>query len=395
MALMFPRLARNFAKNGYYPTDEATLERILNALGGPHDDQRVRILDPCAGEGMAILEASHRLGRERTDVYGIEFDRERARHMQSVVDVGIQSDLMDTVISPRSFGLLFFNPPYGDLVSETGGSSKWYAGKGRQRLEKLFYQRSVHLLQYGGVMVMIVPSYTLDDELSSWVAQHFDRVSVYRAAVDTFQQVVVFGVRTKRNALLANSKTKKVKALLQDVGSKQVEPDILPERWNSDLFVVPAAQGSTPHCYRVSLEPEQLEQEIDCLGGLWPDFNLAFWTDGVTQRRPLRQLSSWHLALSLAAGGISGVVTSNAGRQLVVKGDTFKEKASKVEFDEDADGNITERRILTDRFVPVIMAWDVTPGSPERGQLFTITSTPEPASPIETADADTESAETA
>src|SRR3546814_5761254 len=32
MALMFPRLARNFANNGYYPTDEAQLERTLNAL---------------------------------------------------------------------------------------------------------------------------------------------------------------------------------------------------------------------------------------------------------------------------------------------------------------------------------------------------------------------------
>lgn len=32
MALMFPRLARNFARNGYYPTDETTLERTLQAL---------------------------------------------------------------------------------------------------------------------------------------------------------------------------------------------------------------------------------------------------------------------------------------------------------------------------------------------------------------------------
>ena len=32
MALMFPRLARNFVKNGYFPTDEPTLERALNAL---------------------------------------------------------------------------------------------------------------------------------------------------------------------------------------------------------------------------------------------------------------------------------------------------------------------------------------------------------------------------
>ncbi|GEN23086.1 O-methyltransferase [Halomonas cupida] len=388
MALMFPRLARNFAKNGYYPTDEATLERVLNALDASHD-QRVRILDPCAGEGMAILETAHRLGRERTDAYGIEFDLERARHMQRVVDVGIQSDLMDTVISPRSFGLLFFNPPYGDLVGETGGS-KGYAGKGRQRLEKLFYQRSVHLLQYGGVMVMIVPGYVFDDELSNWVAQHFDRVSIYRAAVDTFQQVIVFGVRTKRNALLANSKTKEVKTLLQGIGSKDIEPDILPEYWSSESYDVPPASSSTPHCYRVSLEPEQLEQEMDRLGGLWPDFNLAFWTDGVTQRRPLCQLSSWHLALSLAAGGISGIVTSRSGRQLVVKGDTFKEKAAKVEFEEDADGNITERRILTDRFVPAIMAWDVTQGSPERGKLFKITSTPANVPVTETAD--TESA---
>jgi hypothetical protein len=29
---MFPRLARNFIKNGYFPTDEPTLERVLSAL---------------------------------------------------------------------------------------------------------------------------------------------------------------------------------------------------------------------------------------------------------------------------------------------------------------------------------------------------------------------------
>lgn len=59
-----------------------------------------------------------------------------------------------------------------------------------------------------------------------------------------------------------------------------------------------------------------------------------------------------------------------------MKGDTFKKKSSKVGFDEDTNGNISERRILTDRFVPAIMAWDVTPHSPDKGRLFTITSTP-------------------
>ncbi len=63
MALMFPRLARNFIKNGYFPTDEPTLERALSALApasGP-----LSILDPCAGEGVAIAEAAHALGREQ------------------------------------------------------------------------------------------------------------------------------------------------------------------------------------------------------------------------------------------------------------------------------------------------------------------------------------------
>ena len=60
MALMFPRLARNFVKNGYFPTDEPTLERALNALAP--SDGPMCILDPCAGEGVAIAEAAHALG---------------------------------------------------------------------------------------------------------------------------------------------------------------------------------------------------------------------------------------------------------------------------------------------------------------------------------------------
>ena len=62
MALMFPRLARNFIKNGYFPTDEPTLERALAALApaeasaGP-----LCILDPSAGAGVAIADRDTRL----------------------------------------------------------------------------------------------------------------------------------------------------------------------------------------------------------------------------------------------------------------------------------------------------------------------------------------------
>ena len=84
MALMFPRLARNFAKNGYYPTDEASLERTLSALAP--SDGPMCICDPCAGEGVAIAEAAHALGPELTSAYAVEFDQERATHARLLVD---------------------------------------------------------------------------------------------------------------------------------------------------------------------------------------------------------------------------------------------------------------------------------------------------------------------
>ena len=50
--LMFDRVARNHIKNGYFPTDEATLAGIADRLdiGG----SEVRIFDPCCGEGLAL-----------------------------------------------------------------------------------------------------------------------------------------------------------------------------------------------------------------------------------------------------------------------------------------------------------------------------------------------------
>ena len=70
MALMFPRLARNFVKNGYFPTDEPTLERALAALAPAESSNGpLCIIDPCAGEGVAIAEAAHALGREQVQAF--------------------------------------------------------------------------------------------------------------------------------------------------------------------------------------------------------------------------------------------------------------------------------------------------------------------------------------
>lgn len=391
MALMFPRLARNFARNGYYPTDEITLERALQALA-PSPTGRMRIFDPCAGEGVALAEAAHVLGRDQVEAFAVEYNSERADHARKLLDRVLHSDLMDTMISRQSFGLLWLNPPYGDLVSDHAGASQ-YQGSGRRRLEKLFYQRSLPSLQYGGTLVFIVPHYVLDDELCGWLCNHFRELRIYSAADPTFKQVVIFGIRIRRQDMAKPREVAQVRERLQAIGAGQETAEVLPSTWTSERYAVLPAVNELEHFYRMTLEPDQFGAEIQRLRGLWSDFRLHFGQTGVQPRSPVMQLSQWHLALALAAGAITGVVTSQSGRVLALKGDTYKDKVAKTGFTEDENGNVSETRILTDRFVPIIRAWDMTPGSENLGRVITISSSadslPEPEEPVAVCDPDT------
>ena len=368
MALMFPRLARNFVKNGYFPTDEPTLERALTALAPA--DGPMCILDPCAGEGVAIAEAAHALGREQVRAFAVEYDAERAAHARGLVDRCIHGDLMDTLISRQTFGLLWLNPPYGDLSKDANGNIG-YQGQGRARLEKLFYQRTLPLLQYGGVLVFIVPSYVLDAELVGWLTRHFADLRIYRAVETQFKQVVVFGRRVRQRDQASDS-VKATRGLLLQIGQGDVEAEELPLEWPFLPYSVPTSPVEPEHFYRVTMEPEQFADEVGQLQGLWPALDTHLGAAQQSLRPPARALSHWHLALALAAGAISGVVKSRAGRVLVVKGDTHKEKTLQTEYTERDDGSVAETRILTDKFVPVIRAWDMTPSSPTRGEVLTI-----------------------
>jgi hypothetical protein len=363
---MFTRLARNFAKAGYFPTDEPTLERCLSALEPAPG--LTCILDPCAGEGAAIAELAHDLGRDRVRAYAVEYDVDRATHARRLVDRCLHADLMDTFISRQAFGLIFLNPPYGDLVRDQCGG---YEFRGRPRLEKLFYQRALPLLQYDGILVFIIPVYTLDAELVGWLTRHFVELRAYRAVETQFKQIVIFGRRARQRDQEAEGARVARTTLLQ-AGRGEIELVELPHEWPFLPYAIPSSSSEPEHFYRNSLEPEQFAAEVGRLKGLWPAMDTHLGAAQQFLRPPARALSRWHLALALAAGAISGVVRAKSGRTLIVKGDTHKEKSSTTEFTELEDGKVAEMRVLTDRFVPVIRAWDVTPGSATLGQVLTI-----------------------
>ncbi|MCL1861896.1 MAG: class I SAM-dependent methyltransferase [Proteobacteria bacterium] len=367
MALMFPRIARNFAKAGYYPTDEGTLERVLTAFAPV--DTLVSILDPCAGEGVALAEVAHALGREHVCAHAVEFDAERAAHARKLADKCLHADVMDTIISRQAFGLLWFNPPYGDLQRDANGNLG-YQGKGRGRLEKLFYQRAMPLLQYDGIIVAIVPTTTLDDEFVGWITNHFADVRVFKAVDRQFRQVVIFGRRVRQRDQETTA-SRNAREMLVRIGKGDCEATELPEVWTFEPVVVPRSRSEPEHFYRVSMEPEQFAREVERLQGLWPTLGAVFGNWQKAQRRPARALSPWHLALALAAGAITGIVKS-AKRIFVIRGDTFKAKKVKKEAELHEDGTLVERTVALDCFKPAIRAWDFTPDSKTFGELMTI-----------------------
>ena len=375
--LMHPRVAHNYAKAGYYPTDSETVTRVINALSIAEPHQVARIIDPCAGEGEALNTIKQTLGSSVIESYGVEYDQARAKVTASQTDYCLRSDLFDTVIEMRQFGLLFLNPPYGDMTPETyhaGHISSIDDKGGRKRLEKEFYQRTFAYLAYGGVLVFIIPYTVLDEQLSTWLSSHFSELRIYQAVDKQFKQLVIFGIRTRVQAIKKEQRAKSFERL-QVIYNQAKDVEELPEVWPFEPYLIPGHSSELKHFYRVSIDPVQLADEIERLKGLWPEFKLRMRHTQTASRAPLAKLSDWHLSLALAAGELHGVVQSPlSGRILAIRGDTYKTKKRHVETIDDGKGNITEQVILTDKFVPVIKAWDMTPDSAHKGQLFNIAS---------------------
>ena len=363
--LMHPRVANNHADNGYFPTDDATLAGIAARLDIGGGD--ICIFDPCCGTGAALAKLSEHLSAcgSLCRSFGVELDAERAADASAVLGHVVRADIEDCLLQPKTVGLLFLNPPYGyanrdQLSSESG-----------RRLEQVFLDRTMHVLQEGGILVLIVPVQSLSDSFARGIASRFTELRMYRAAVDTYKQVVIFGIKPRLRADIGRALAKQQQAMLTQ-----------PEN------ALPIHESAADCCYEVPPSPEKsfrpisfkveaagLAGELAALGSqtLWPHFGQWFAeTLSPDKRRPLCALGQWHAALALAAGQVSGIVTAADGRRLLVKGSTYKTKVTTAEEQYGDDGNITVTTTALDRFVPSIRAIDLTVGSDGFGDVLTI-----------------------
>lgn len=358
MALMFQRLARNYIKNGYFPTDGDTTQRVLHHLSVNPDTRGTRLLfDPCCGEGTALAEVAHHLDMQCPDdpcvSYGIEFNQDRFDHAKTLLSTCIKADINDCFIGRQQFGLLWLNPPYGDTVSDNASLS----GDKTKRLEKQFFQDTVNSLVFGGVIVLIIPAYSLDKQYANWLIKHFDQLRVYRAPASQFKQVVVMGIK-KRVTDHVTSKQ------IQAVITQGKDLDELPELPMVPEFVytVPPTVNQNVKLYSLRIDADELHAAHG-FTGLWPQFDTTLSNPFKRPRKPLTKMSDWHLALALTSGQVNGRVTSTNGRTLLIKGDSYKVKQTSVETQFDEDGNPREIRTAIDQFVPAITGIDLTDGA--------------------------------
>lgn len=369
MALIFPRIARNVAKNGFFPTDDDTVKRIGYMLA-PSGEKTVRVLDPCCGEGVAVQRLVKQLGL-RAQTYGVELDTERAVKARSRLTRILWSDFQDTSIESGAFDLLFLNPPYGSLSADKAATGN----DDITRFEELFVRRSIPTLAMGGVMILIIPVYEMRAKLCTWLARSFSRLVVRRASVDTYKQVVIFGVRRR-------SFQGDVSGLVADLMKLAESPDQIPDLPDSpDAWIDPPyvinASGSTHVPIRFvahALDPVFLEDQVKRTPVLWSAFENSLGQGGMAPNKPpLHDMSDWHIAMLTASGQSNGLIVDETGYQMLVKGQTNKTSRRDVVIEYDEDGlPRAEVTTVRERFVASIRALDLTPGSPRFGECFTV-----------------------
>lgn len=359
MALLFTRLARNFVKAGYFPTDDETLQRIQHFLMPA--SRPMRLLDPCCGEGAALadirLGLQERAGEDSVSIeaLGVEFDKERAWHAKTLLDRVIHADLHDVVVKARSIGLLFLNPPYGFGISDAANLANADSDKA-ERLERTFLKKTASFLVEGGVLIYIIPYYALDVEIRTFLARNFENLRFFMAPEQQFKQCVIFGTKIR-----STHPRKNVLDWLAQAQAGEFVDQVLPEVWDDEPYQVPAADAELDF-HAVRIDAAQLKDELNTWKAslLWQGFDVHFSQVRTSHRRPLRTMTQWHLALALAAGQVTGCIDSKDGRIFLIKGDTFKKKERIQNLEVDEKGNVSETITMLDKFVPTINAIEFT-----------------------------------
>jgi 16S rRNA G966 N2-methylase RsmD len=310
------------AKGGFYAAPPAALAMAARWLQPPAK-QRFCILDPCCGQGAAIVQLAEALGCPMPDVYAIELDERRSETVQQTLGAERGSHVLapasffGTGISRKAFSFVWCNPPFDN---ELGGG---------QRVEHTFLERSTHLLVTGGVIALVCPEHVaersdIQELLLTWYTDV--RVVTFPADHRPFGEVIVFGVKREK----------------QVPSTEQSWKSLIRRRSGDDApdFRYRLPQSTGPTRFE---KTEMTESELLVALAKSPLRRFLEVADAPPLPSPPMSLNKGHRAMLLAAGHLDGRVCPPGEPPHVVRGTATKQSyVQSVETHEEPDGDVTK-----------------------------------------------------
>lgn len=322
---------------GYYPTATQVVD-LLKTYFQPAEDGR--LLDPCAGEGLAARSLAKALN---CTSWGVELSPTRAQVAENNMDRVLCAAWQTCTLTNESVTLLFLNPPYNyDRFGD------------QRRLETEFLKSATPKLARGGALVYIVPLNLLGDEtVAALLVAYYENLAVVRYPETEYNQVIVMGYRRQRYKNPSKEEIAEIQQL------SKAEPPLLDAISSPRYKLLPAptkgAGGTGIKFSRMDYTAEELADATLKKGLLhsqaWLDLIDPSRLD-VKIDRPVMPLKRGHIAMLMAAGtmGIMRLAGDN-GQPMLVKGRVVK-VTEKVSTEETKSGDRMD--ILRDRYVTTI-----------------------------------------
>ncbi len=295
-AAIVGRLMNNI-KLGYYPTDPGNISLMLRGIQFP-EGVTTNLFDPCCGCGKALRQLAQ---GNNCYAYGVELDESRAEEAQTRLHrVGFGSFFFSR-ISHEAFHLLFLNPPYLSVLNASGGKS---------RHEKRFLIESIPNLAYGGLLAYVIPYYRLTPDICRVLVDNFDDLTVWRFSdgeFRKFKQVVVFGIRKRRDA--EPQDTLWLERYAENPGNIPSLTE-LPE----DRYALPGEPLEVPVFQGEKFNQKELEQQLRRCNSFTQMISRRSELDNGT-KRPLLPLSISQIGLVGGSGMINGLIMPEPDRK--------------------------------------------------------------------------------
>ncbi|ADR37703.1 hypothetical protein Ocepr_2255 (plasmid) [Oceanithermus profundus DSM 14977] len=325
-------------KAGFFPTPLSVIEWIgrivLPPMTWSGEYVSLAALDPAVGDGEAFGALTGLVGESHkvyVKAYGIELDRHRATKARGKVEKVAVGNALG--FEAAGFSLLFLNPPYDD------------AGGGK-RLEVEFLERFVDALVPQGVLVYIIPEYSLP-AAAGLLLSHYEEVRALRfpePEYRAFRQVVVLG------------RKRKDPVIVEDPRLEPEEQDLRHVALSRTLrYTVPKGDLDAIRLVDRGLEPEDY-LKLAARSPAWDSLRArARSVEAPAKMPPLVPLSREHLALLVAAGHLNETVVATDEGPLLLRGRVEKVRE---ELPPEDDG---ERKIqlVRERYVSTIQAFNL------------------------------------